>query len=57
VFRNLNPELFGVDQLSKKLTTVLVTRIKKELVRREHVFSFIESICCARGSVASSVCV
>lgn len=32
VFRNLNATLYGVDQLSKKLTTVLVTKIKQELV-------------------------
>ena len=32
VFKELNPTLFGVEQLSKKLTTVLVTKIKQELV-------------------------
>ena len=32
VFHKLPPTLFGVEQLSKKLTTVLVTRIKQELV-------------------------
>jgi hypothetical protein len=31
--RNVNPALFGVDSLSKKLTTLLVSRIKQELVR------------------------
>lgn len=33
VFRNCNANLYGVDQLSKKLTTVLVSKIKQELVR------------------------
>lgn len=28
VFRSLNPELYGVDQLSKKLTALLVSKIK-----------------------------
>ncbi len=32
MFRNCQNTLYGVDQLSKKLTTVLVTKIKQELV-------------------------
>jgi hypothetical protein len=32
VFRKVNPQLVGVTQLSKKLTVLLVDRIKKELV-------------------------
>lgn len=32
VFRNCNANLYGVEHLSKKLTTVLVTKIKQELV-------------------------
>jgi hypothetical protein len=50
VFRNLNPELFGVDQLSKKLTTVLVTKIKQELVRCD--FSI---FCCFRLLSGASI--
>jgi hypothetical protein len=37
VFRNCNETLFGVDQLSKKLTEVLVTRIKGSLVPMKRV--------------------
>jgi hypothetical protein len=33
-FRGLNASLYGVENLSKKLTTVLVTKIKQELVCR-----------------------
>lgn len=36
VFRNCQNTLYGVDQLSKKLTTVLVTKIKQELVSDLH---------------------
>lgn len=32
VFKKVNPQLIGVTQLSKKLTILLVDRIKKELV-------------------------
>ena len=32
VFRHCNSNLYGVEQLSKKLTTVLVNKIKQELV-------------------------
>lgn len=40
VFRNLNPTLYGVDQLSKKLTTVLVNKIKQELVSAHCIFAY-----------------
>lgn len=36
MFRKVNPQLVGVTQLSKKLTVLLVDRIKKELVSVPH---------------------
>ena len=33
VFRQCDPSCFGVEQLSKKLTALLVTRVQKGLVR------------------------
>lgn len=34
VFRRCNPNLYGITQLSKKLTLLLVERIKSELVKQ-----------------------
>lgn len=39
-FRSCNPKLLGVGQLSKKLTQLLVGRIKGGLVRRTHAVAW-----------------
>ena len=43
VFRNCDPSVYGVDQLSKKLTLLLVSRIQKGLVCS---IAFLECISC-----------
>lgn len=41
VFKKCNPSLYGVNQLSKKLTHLLVERIKRAMVMNGAIYSFV----------------
>ena len=50
VFRNCSPKLYGVSQLAKKLTYLLVNRIKGELVRPLSALDYQVLTCCCLGT-------